>query len=213
HISWIDSEEIERKGAKKILSDADAIIAPGGFGKHGTLGIVEAIRYARENKIPFLGICLGMQLSLIEIARNVLKLKGADSTELIPDTPYPVIDIMQDNKGVGELGDTLRLGSYPCVLDKNSKIYKLYRKTEVAERHRNRYEENNDYREAFEKKGVVFSGLSPDGKMVEMIELKDHPFFVGVQGHPEYKSRPNNPHPLFRGFIEAGISHAKKHKK
>ena len=164
--------------------------------------MIVAIAYARTNKIPFLGLCLGMQLSIVEFARHVVGLDAA-SIELDESTPNPVIALMPDQEGVENLGGTLRLGAYPCVLDKTSKAYEVYGKENISERHRHRYEVNNDYREVLTKKGMVLSGLSPDGRIVEMIELKDHPFFVATQAHPEFKSRPDEPHPLFDGFVKA----------
>ena len=181
------------------------ILVPGGFGDRGIDGKIAAIRYAREHQIPFLGLCLGMQLAIVEYARHVADLEDAHSIELNPNTPYPVIALMPDQNGVEDIGGTLRLGSCPCVLDKNSKAYALYGSEQIQERHRHRYEVNNDYRSALTEHGMVLSGLSPDGRIVEMIELKEHPFFIATQAHPELKSRPNRPHPLFKGFINAAI--------
>ena len=185
------------------------ILVPGGFGSRGIDGKITAIKYAREHKIPFLGLCLGMQLSIVEYARNVAGLDGAHSIELDPNTQYPVIALMPDQNGVEDIGGTLRLGSFPCVLDKTSKAYELYGEELIHERHRHRYEVNNDYRAILTEHGMTLSGLSPDGRIVEMIELKDHPFFIATQAHPELKSRPNRPHPLFKGFVEAALK-AKK---
>ena len=168
-------------------------------------GKITAIGFARTHKIPFLGLCLGMQLSIVEYARNVVGYNDAHSIELAPDTTHPVIDLMPDQNGVEDIGGTLRLGAYPCVLTKDSKAYELYGTETIYERHRHRYEVNNDYRKVLKEHGMTLSGLSPDGRIVEMIELKDHPFFIGTQAHPELKSRPNRPHPLFRGFVEAAL--------
>ena len=179
---------------------------PGGFGNRGIDGKLLAIRHAREKQIPFLGLCLGMQLAIVEYARNVCGLENAHSIELEPATPYPVIDLMPDQNGVEDIGGTLRLGSYPCVLDPDSLACRLYGTKTIAERHRHRYEVNNDYREILSKNGMLLSGISPDGRIVEMIELPSHPFFIATQAHPELKSRPNRPHPLFRGFIEAALA-------
>lgn len=202
-IRWIDSEEIRGDTAEDLLHDVKGILVPGGFGTRGTEGKIAAIRYAREKKIPFLGICLGMQMAVVEYARHVLGYEDANSTELDLKTTHPVIDLMPDQNGVVDLGGTLRLGAYPCVLRKGSLAERLYQSEEISERHRHRYEVNNTYRDIFEKEGMVFSGLSPDGYIVEMMELTDHPFFIGTQGHPELKSRPNRAHPLFGGFVHA----------
>ncbi|MBP5298470.1 MAG: CTP synthase (glutamine hydrolyzing), partial [Lachnospiraceae bacterium] len=206
-IKWIESEELETEGAAdRLLNDVDGILVPGGFGSRGIEGKIAAIKYARENRIPFLGICLGMQLSIVEFARNILKLKDASGIEFNPDTTNPVIALMPEQEGIEDIGGTLRLGAYPCVLSENTKAYELYGKKEISERHRHRYEVNNDYRDALENEGMVLSGKSPDGRIVEMIELKDHPYFVGTQAHPEFKSRPDHPHPLFNGLIKAAIN-------
>ena len=171
--------------------------------------MIDAVHYTRTNNIPFLGLCLGMQLSIVEYARNVVGYNDAHSVELNPDTRHPVIHLMPDQEGINDIGGTLRLGSYPCVLDENSLAYRLYGTKEIAERHRHRYEVNNDYRNVLTENGMVLSGISPDGRIVEMIELKDHPWFVATQAHPELKSRPNRPHPLFKGFIEAALNYSK----
>lgn len=205
NIRWINSEDVTRENAGELLGGVDAILVPGGFGDRGVEGKIEAIRYARVNHIPFLGLCLGMQLAIVEYVRNVAGLEEAHSIELDPQTPYPVIALLPDQNGVEDIGGTLRLGSYPCVLDKSTKAYELYGTEEIQERHRHRYEVNNDFRKVLVDNGMTLSGLSPDGRIVEMIELKEHPFFIGTQGHPELKSRPNRPHPLFRGFIEAAV--------
>lgn len=205
NIRWINSEDVTAENADSLLSDVDGILVPGGFGERGIEGKIEAIRYAREHQIPFLGLCLGMQLAIVEYARHVAGLEDAHSIELNPQTPYPVIALLPDQNGVEDIGGTLRLGAYPCILDKTTKAYELYGSEEIHERHRHRYEVNNDFRRILVDKGMTLSGLSPDGRIVEMIELKDHPFFIGTQAHPELKSRPNRPHPLFRGFVEAAL--------
>lgn len=209
NISWIDSETVTDENAAEILGAADGILVPGGFGDRGVEGKISAIRYARENKIPFLGLCLGMQLSIVEFARNVLNYSDAHSVELKPDTTHPVIHLMPDQNGIEDIGGTLRLGSYPCVLDKTSKAYEVYGEETVHERHRHRYEVNNDYRTVLIENGMKLSGLSPDKRIVEMIELVEHPWFIATQAHPELKSRPNRPHPLFKGFIEAAVANKK----
>ena len=204
-IKWIDSEELESSNVKEMLGDADGILVPGGFGTRGTEGKIAAIKYARENKIPFLGICLGMQMALVEFARNVAGLEGANSIEFNADTPYPVIALMPEQNGVVNRGGTLRLGAYECVLKEESLARKLFGRDRISERHRHRYEVNNEYRDVLEEKGMVFSGKSPDGRIVEMLELPDHPYFIATQGHPEFKSRPNRAHPLFQGLIESAV--------
>ncbi|MCR4754768.1 MAG: CTP synthase [Lachnospiraceae bacterium] len=209
-IKWVDSEELNEDNAKEVLGDVDGILVPGGFGTRGTEGKIVAVSFARTHRIPFLGICLGMQLAIVEYARNVVGLKKANSIELDPDTPDPVIALMPDQEGVTDIGGTLRLGAYPCVLDEGSKAYELYGKKEISERHRHRYEVNNDYRQVFTDNGMILSGMSPDGRIVEMIELKDHPYFIGTQAHPEFKSRPDEPHPLFAGLIKAALYNRRK---
>lgn len=212
-IRWVNSEELEenKPDLSEVFKDIDGIIVPGGFGYRGIEGKIDAIRYARENKIPFLGLCLGMQCAVIEFARNVCAMKKANSSEFIPDTPYPVIDLMSDQEDVTEKGGTMRLGIYPCKLKDSTKARKLYDNKEIIyERHRHRYEVSNELRPILEKAGLVISGTSPDGRLVEIIELKDHPYFAATQAHPEFKSRPNRPHPLFLGFIEAALKERKK---
>jgi CTP synthase len=204
-IKWVDSERISSYNVAEVLGDVDAIIVPGGFGDRGIEGMITAIQYARENKVPYLGLCLGMQLTLVEYARNVLGWKDAHSNEFSQTTTHPVIHIMPDQDGVTDLGGTLRLGSYPCVLADGSKAQELYGEKEIHERHRHRYEVNNAYRNDFIEGGMQLSGLSPDGRIVEIIEIPSHPWFVATQAHPEFKSRPNNAHPLFKGFIEAAL--------
>ncbi len=207
HIKWIDSETVTPENADELFSDVDGILVPGGFGDRGIDGKIEAIRYARTHGLPFLGLCLGMQLSIVEFARDVVGLKDAHSVELDPQTTNPVIHIMPDQIGIEDIGGTLRLGSYPCVLNKESKAYQLYGSENIEERHRHRYEVNNDYRDQLEKAGMMLSGLSPDGRIEEMVEIPEHPWFIATQAHPELKSRPNRPHPLFRGFVEAALAH------
>lgn len=206
NIKWVDSETITDENADEIFADISGIIVPGGFGKRGIDGKLTAIKYARENNIPFLGLCLGMQLSIVEFARNVLGYRDAHSIELNPATTHPVISLMPDQEGVTDIGGTLRLGSYPCILDKGSKAFQLYGRELIHERHRHRYEVNNDYRNDLTAKGMKLSGISPDGRIIEMIEIPSHQFFVATQAHPELKSRPNRPHPLFLGFVNAAIN-------
>ena len=205
HIKWIDSELLNEGNAAELLGDVSGILVPGGFGDRGIDGKIVAVHYARENQVPFLGLCLGMQLAIVEFARNVAGLTDAHSIELNPATTHPVIALMPDQDGVTDIGGTLRLGSYPCVLGKDTKAYELYGTDLIHERHRHRYEVNNEYRDLLTEKGMTLSGLSPDGRIVEMIELPAHPFFVATQAHPELKSRPNRPHPLFKGFVEAAL--------
>jgi len=204
-IKWINSEEVTEDNVAEFLKGADGILVPGGFGDRGIEGKITAIRYAREQKIPFLGICLGMQLASIEFARNVLKLEGAHSAEFVPTTQHPIIDLLPEQKDVENMGGTLRLGLQPCKVVEGTKAFEAYQRELIYERHRHRYEFNNHYRDMMEKKGFVFSGLSPNGRLVEIIELKDHPWFVASQFHPEFKSRPTNPHPLFRDFVGASL--------
>ena len=206
-IKWVDSETVNEGNVSEILGDVSGILVPGGFGSRGIDGKLLAIRYAREKKIPYLGLCLGMQLAIVEFVRDVVGLTDAHSVELDPSTHYPVIHLMPEQDGVKDIGGTLRLGSYPCVLDQGSKAYQLYGQETIQERHRHRYEVNNDFRSTLSASGMLLSGISPDGRIVEMIELPDHPWFVATQAHPELKSRPNKPHPLFRGFIEAALKH------
>ncbi len=202
-IQWIHSEDIEREGPDSLLKTACGIIVPGGFGQRGVEGMIETARYARENKIPYLGLCLGLQAMVVEYARNVLGLKSANSSEMDPNTPYPVIDIMPEQRSVEDKGGTMRLGTYPCQLLEGSLAYKAYDQPLVYERHRHRFELNNSYREALEESGLMAAGMSPDGKLVEITELAGDFFMMGVQFHPEFLSRPNRPHPLFREFIAA----------
>jgi CTP synthase len=213
NIVSVAAEDIERDGPAKTLGDVSGILVPGGFGSRGLEGKIDAVRYARESGVPFFGICLGMQTAVIEFARNVLKLGDADSIENHPDTPHPVIHLMEEQKKIMNLGGTMRLGAYPCALQSGTVARKAYGKENVRERHRHRYEFNNDYRNAFEKEGLVLSGLSPDGMLVEIVELKGHPWFVGCQFHPEFRSRPVEPHPLFRDFVGASVKHGARGEK
>ncbi len=202
---WVSSEEIKHNGAGKFLHDCDGLLIPGGFGERGVEGKIEAIKYVREHKIPFLGICLGMQCAVIEFARNVCQLPEAHSFEFYRDLKHPVIHLMADQEGVTELGGTMRLGAYPCMLAEGSVAHKAYGESQVSERHRHRYELNNAYREMLETKGLRMSGVSPDGRLVEIVEVPEHPWFVASQFHPELKSRPTRPHPLFRDFVAAAV--------
>ena len=204
-VKRIDSEDIERKGAEKFLSDVAGILVPGGFGYRGIEGKIKAVKYARENKIPYLGLCLGMQCAVIEFARNVCGMKKANSTEFKEKTKYPIINLMEEQKKVKGLGGTMRLGAYPCKIKKKTLAYKIYGRQLIQERHRHRYELNNKYEKRLEKKGMIFSGIYQKADLVEIIELKDHPFFIAVQFHPEFKSKPDKVHPLFRDFIKAAL--------
>ena len=203
NIKYIDSETITKDNAENILKDIDAVVVPGGFGNRGIEGKINAIKYVRENNIPFLGICLGMQMAVVEFARNVLKIKDANSAEFDEKTKNPVIHIMEDQKKIKKKGGTMRLGAYPCVIKEDTLAYQLYNKREISERHRHRYEFNNDYKDKMEKAGLICSGTSPDGMLVEIVELTGHPYFIAGQFHPEFKSRPNRPSPLFIGLIKA----------
>ena len=206
-IKWINSENLDSTNYKEELADVDGILVPGGFGDRGVEGKILAIQYARENNVPYLGICLGMQLATVEFARNVVGLQDAHSAELNPNTPYPIIDLLPEQKDIEDLGGTLRLGIYPCKIEEVTIAHKVYGETEVEERHRHRYEFNNDYREKLEANGMRFSGTSPDGRLVEIVELENHPWFVACQFHPEFISRPTRPQKLFHGFVEASINH------
>ena len=210
NIKWVDSEAVTEANAAHILHDVNGILVPGGFGSRGIEGMITAITYARTAQIPFLGLCLGMQLSIVEFARSVIGYHDAHSIELNPKTTHPIIALMPDQSDVEDLGGTLRLGSYPCVLDQQSKAYDMYGEDVIHERHRHRYEVNNDYRSILTENGMKLSGISPDGRIVEMCELSEHPFFVATQAHPELKSRPNRPHPLFKGFVSAALTHNQK---
>lgn len=208
-IDWIDSETLEGDDVNldDILGDVDGILVPGGFGSRGIEGKINACQYARTHGIPYLGICLGMQIAIIEFARHVLGMNGANSAEINHDTPFPVIDILPEQKEVTDMGGTMRLGQYPCTLNPESKSYELYGASMIYERHRHRYEVNNDYRNDLLSGGMIFAGTSPDNHIVEMVEIPNHPWFVACQFHPEFKSRPNKPHPLFRGFVTAASKH------
>jgi CTP synthase len=202
---YVDSEKIAEEGLPESVKTADGILVPMGFGPRGTEGKIAAVRWAREQRVPFLGICFGMQMAVIEFARHVCGLAGANSTEVDPSTPHPVIDLMTAQRGLTQKGGTMRLGAYPCVLEEGSRARRLYGRKRVAERHRHRYEFNNAYREQLAEAGLVFSGLSPDGALVEIVELRDHPFFLASQFHPEFRSRPMECHPFFKGFIRAAL--------
>lgn len=207
NVKWIDAEEIEKVEPEILLKDVDAILVPGGFGERGVEGKIAAVNYARINKIPFFGICLGMHCTVIEFARNVLNLSDAHTSEINEDSENPVIDLMPEQKDIDILGGTMRLGAYPCKLSNDTFAYEAYGKELIYERHRHRYEFNNEYRNKMAEKGLVIAGISPDERLVEIVELKKeiHPWFVGVQFHPEFKSRPNRPHPLFKNFVESAI--------
>ncbi len=219
-LKWVDSEDVEQSGPERYFDDVDGVLVPGGFGERGVEGKIEAVRYARVKKIPFLGICLGMQCAVIEYARNVCKLPGADSSEFNKDTPNPVIYLIEEwydfrNQTVqrrdlkSDKGGTMRLGAYPCVLEENSHALTAYGVKDIEERHRHRYEFNNAYREVLDKAGLKISGMSPDSQLVEIVEVGDHPWFLGCQFHPEFKSRPLDPHPLFKAFVGAAFSERK----
>jgi len=208
-IRKVNAEDVERHGMAKYMDGVGGILVPGGFGHRGIEGKIAAARYARECNVPYYGLCLGMQIASIEIARNVCGLAGANSTEFDDKTPHPVIHMMERQRTITEKGGTMRLGSYPCRIERDSIAWECYQKELVAERHRHRFEFNNQYRDVFREKGVRFSGVWPEGNLVEMIELEKHPWFVGVQFHPEFKSKPVAPHPLFRGFIKAALEYSK----
>ncbi len=210
NISWVSSEDIENENVEEILGDHDGILIAPGFGERGVEGKITAARYARENKIPFFGICLGLQVAIIEFGRNMLGIKNAASTETDPHTKEPIIDLMEEQKKITKKGGTMRLGAYPCILKEGTKVFDAYGSPEISERHRHRYEFNNEYLEKFENKGMLAAGINPDSNLVEIMELKNHPWYVGTQFHPEYKSRVIEPHPLFNGFIKAAIDHKNK---
>ena len=213
NINFIDSEKVDSNNISELLRNIDGVVVPGGFGDRGIEGKIQTIKYVRENNIPFLGICLGMQMAVVEYARDVLKIKDADSEEFNKYTENPVIHIMENQIGIYKKGGTMRLGSYPCVLKKDTLAYRIYGNKEINERHRHRFEYNNEYKERFEKAGLICSGLSPNGELVEIIEIKNHPFFIAGQFHPEFKSRPDKPHPLFKGLISACIQEKMKKLK
>ena len=206
-IRWIHSGELEKGKRLAELAELDGIIVPGGFGYRGIEGKIVAAKHARENKAPYLGLCLGMQVMCIEYARNVLGLEDANSSEFDVSTPHPVIDLMLEQRAITDMGGTMRLGEYPCLLQPNSAAAHAYGVGQILERHRHRFEFNNDYRELFAANGVCFSGISPDGVLVEIAELQDHPFMLGSQFHPEFLSRPNRPHPLFSAFVQAAVEY------
>jgi CTP synthase len=213
NLRFVDSEAVEKEGPETLLKEADGVLVPGGFGQRGIEGKIQAIHYARENRVPYFGICLGMQLAVVEFARNVCGLTGANSTEFNPETPHPVIALMEEQKIILEKGGTMRLGAYPAVLKEGSSVHQAYGELQISERHRHRYELNNEYRKALSEKGLIFSGLSPDGNLVEISELPGHPWFLGCQFHPELKSRPHAPHPLFREFISAAYKEKRKKRR
>ncbi len=208
-VSPIHSEELEAEGPERMLAGFDGLLIPGGFGERGIEGKVDAIRYARERGLPFFGICLGMQCAVIEFARNVCDLENANSTEFDPHCRHPVICLLDEQKSITEKGGTMRLGAQPAVLDPECKAAQCYGTREISERHRHRYEFNNDYRIQFAAHGMQFSGTSPDGGLVEIVELPAHPWYVAVQFHPEFKSKPTSPQPIFAGFVEAAVKHRK----
>jgi CTP synthase len=209
----IEAEEIEREGAERVLSGMDGILVPGGFDYRGSTGKIEAIRYARERGIPFFGICLGLQCAVIEFARNVVNLKDANSTEFDRNCPNPVVCLLNEQFSITDLGGTMRLGSYPTKLLEGSKAFAAYGSVLIHERHRHRYEFNNQYRQQFAAHGLEVTGTSPGGELVEVVELRDHPWFVAVQCHPEFKSKPTKAHPLFRGLVEASLKRREGKKK
>ena len=204
-MSALDSEGIEKSGPQEFLKDVSGVLVPGGFGYRGIEGKIAAIRYARENDIPFLGLCLGMQCVIIEFARNACGLKNANSTEFNKKTPYPVISLLEEQKNIKDMGGTMRLGSCACKVKKGTKAHALYKKGLIHERHRHRYEFNNKYKKLLEKKGMAFSGIYHKNNLVEIVELKHHAFFIAVQFHPEFKSKPDKAHPLFGGFIRSAL--------
>ncbi|MDX2246157.1 MAG: CTP synthase [Bacteroidia bacterium] len=210
HIEWIHAEDVTAENQSRILKGLDGILVAPGFGERGVEGKIRSVRYAREKNIPFFGICLGMQVAVIEFARNVAGLSGANSTEFDPQSPYPVINMMEHQKQVKQMGATMRLGSYECVIKRNSLAHNAYQKTRVSERHRHRYELNNDFAKELEKNGMILSGVNPESELIEIIELKDHAYFLGTQFHPEYKSTVEGPHPLFLSFINAAYAHKQK---
>ncbi|OGP49065.1 MAG: CTP synthase [Deltaproteobacteria bacterium RBG_13_43_22] len=220
-LDFVDSEEVEKEGAEHFLSEVDGVLVPGGFGSRGVEGKIASVRYARENLVPYFGICYGMHMAVIELARSKAGLVGANTTEVSPNTPYPVIYLMSEwfdyrsqkiehRDQDTDLGGTMRLGAYPCRLVTNTLAYESYQQEEVFERHRHRYEFNMEYKKPLTEKGLILSGISPDGSLVEIVELHDHPWFLGCQFHPEFKSRPMSPHPLFREFIRASLEHSQK---
>ena len=212
-MQWVDSETVTEESAAAVLSGCSGILVPGGFGDRGIAGMLHAVRFAREREIPFFGICLGMQMAVVEFARNVLGWQDADSAEFSEDSPHKVIDLMPEQEHITKKGGTMRLGRYPCVLSEDCRSRTLYGEAEIFERHRHRYEFNNAYRRELTTAGLSLAGLSPDGNLVEIIELPEHPWFVGVQFHPEFRSRPDRPHPLFSGFVEAALARTEAEKR
>jgi len=211
-LKFIDSEKIEAEGLGKSLDDIDAILVPGGFGIRGIEGMIKAVQYAREKKMPFFGICLGIQMAVVEYARNICGMEKANSSEFDPETLYPVIDLLPEQRHIKEKGASMRLGAWPCVVEPDSFAFTAYGQKKISERHRHRYEFNNDYKKTLTDKGLRITGMSPDGKLAEIVEIKDHPWFLGCQFHPEFKSRPVKPHPLFSRFIEAALKNAQQRK-
>jgi CTP synthase len=212
-LKFVDSEKIEEEGVSDYLDDVDAVLVPGGFGSRGIEGMILAAKYARENKIPYFGICLGMQMAVVEYARNICGLMKANSSEFNPKTPYPVIDLLPEQRNVKEKGASMRLGAWPCIVEPNSFAFTAYGQKEISERHRHRYEFNNDYKKKLTSKGLRITGISPDGRLAEIVEIKDHPWFLGCQFHPEFKSRPTKPHPLFSKFVEAALTYLRSRAK
>ena len=209
-IKWVESECVNDRTAEKLLGDCDGILVPGGFGDRGIEGKIRAVKFARENNVPYFGICLGMQVAVIEFARHVADWQDANSAEFSGSTAHPVIALMPEQVGVTQKGGTMRLGRYPCVLAEGTRALSLYGEKEISERHRHRYEFNNDFRCELQQDGLTLAGTSPDGALVEIVEIKDHPWYVGCQFHPEFKSRPNRPHPLFYGFVKAALEAEEK---
>jgi CTP synthase len=212
-LKFVDAEKIEEEGVHPLLDDIDAILVPGGFGTRGIEGMIIAAQYARENKIPYFGICLGMQMAVVEYARNICELSRANSSEFDLQTAYPVIDLLPEQRDVKDKGASMRLGAYPCAVEQDSFAFAAYGQKEISERHRHRYEFNNEYKKALTEKGLLITGFSPDGRLAEIVEIKDHPWFLGCQFHPEFKSQPTNPHPLFSKFIEAALKHVQGKNK
>jgi CTP synthase len=210
HLKFIDSEKVEAEGLKGQLDDVDGVLVPGGFGIRGIEGMITAAQFARENKIPYFGICLGMQMAVAEYARNVCGLSKANSSEFNLKTPHPVIDLLPEQRNVKEKGASMRLGAWPCIIETNSFAFEAYKQKEISERHRHRYEFNNEYKKKLTDKGLRITGISPDKRLAEIIEIKDHPWYLGCQFHPEFKSKPTKPHPLFKKFIEAALRYAKE---
>jgi CTP synthase len=207
-VKWVQSEYLTEENLESSLSSAEGILVAPGFGSRGLEGKILAVKYARENKIPFFGICLGMQCAVIEYGRNVVGIKDANTAEIDPNTPHPVIDMMEAQKKVTQKGGTMRLGAYPCEITKGTKAYAIYGKSKITERHRHRFEFNNKYLDKYAKAGMIASGINPDGNLVEIVEIKDHPYFVGVQFHPELKSTALHPHPLFVKFVKAAMENS-----